>query len=41
VAAAIGGIFYIVMFDRVEEFVQEREREELGIDEAEQPNAQT
>jgi Na+/melibiose symporter-like transporter len=37
VAAAIGGIFYIVMFDRVEEFVQEREREELGIDEGEQP----
>jgi hypothetical protein len=29
-AAAIGGIFYIVLFNRIEDIVQEREQEELG-----------
>ena len=31
VVAAIGGIFYIVMFDRIERLVVEREREELVV----------
>jgi sensor domain CHASE-containing protein len=40
-AAAIGGIFYIVMFDRIEDIVQEREREELGTVEGDPLNEQT
>ncbi len=40
VAAAIGGIFYIVTFDRVEEIVQDRERDELGTVEGDPLNEQ-
>lgn len=37
VAAAIGGIFYIVMFDRMEKLVVQREQEELLV--AETPDS--
>ncbi|MCZ6642551.1 MAG: MFS transporter [Gammaproteobacteria bacterium] len=39
VAAAIGGIFYVVMFDRMERLVVQREQEELSV--AETPDSLT